>query len=107
MRRCEPVGAFATGRCVPRHGNDPDSGLCDRCEAEQEKAREVRTNELRAALHAFAEQMPGQMWDYAVSNTLSAIVRSINMDGKCRLCSCYGECAPNCAATMLLELIDG
>jgi hypothetical protein len=100
MKTCYPES-----RCVPKGHNSPES-MCDRCESEHEQAREVRNEQLRKALTAFAEQMPGRMWDYAVSNTISAIVRSINMDGKCRLCGCYGDHAPGCSVVGLKELID-
>ena len=69
-------------------------------------SREAHIAKLREALHAFAEQMPGQMWDYAVTHTVSALVRSLSLDGRCRLCGCHHECAPGCAAARLAEVID-
>jgi hypothetical protein len=100
MKTCYPES-----RCVPKGHNSPES-MCDRCESEHEQAREVRNEQIRKALTAFAEQMPGLMWDYAVSNTLSALVRSLSLDGMCKLCRCYDGCAPNCSVPKLLELLD-
>lgn len=88
-------------RCKCR-GNE----LCAPCEDAAVEAREAQIAKLRAALITFAEQMPGQMWDYAVTATMSALVRSLSLDGRCKLCGCYNECAPGCAATLLAEAID-
>jgi hypothetical protein len=93
-------------RCRLVHGNADTDGICDRCRPKVEAAQEAREKAIQDALHAFADQMPGRLWDYAVSNTLSAIVRSINMDGKCRLCGWYSDHVPGCAVEGLKELID-
>jgi hypothetical protein len=100
MTTCTP-----DNRCVPPHGNSPES-VCADCEAQYEQAREARNTQITAALHTLAEQMPGRMWDYAVSNTLSALVRSLNLDGRCHLCGWHHEHVPGCAAEVLKELID-
>ena len=46
------------------------------------------------------------MWDYAVTATLSALVRSLSLDGRCKLCGRYNECVDGCAAVLLTEVID-
>jgi hypothetical protein len=93
-------------RCVPIGGNGPDNGLCTDCEQQAIDAQEARAEEVRAALREFADQMPGQMWDYAVTATISALVRACSLDGRCRLCGRYNECAPGCAVEGLREVME-
>lgn len=93
MKNCIPPDY-----CTPPHGNNPES-MCDACEERAIKAR--------AALREFADQMPGRMWDYAVTATISALVRSLSLDGRCHLCGRHGnDHAEGCAVVRLAEVIE-
>jgi hypothetical protein len=109
-------------KCRQVHGNADTDGICDFCRPKVEAAMEAREKAVGEAFRRLAAQamsLPESDLERLVSATLRSIqqhaisytfvqpLRAIQQHGRCRLCRCYGDCAPNCAATMLLEVIDG
>jgi hypothetical protein len=93
-------------KCRQVHGNADTDGICDFCRPKVEAAMEAREKAVGEAFRRLAAQAMS-LPESDLERLVSATLRSIQQHGRCRLCRCYGDCAPNCAATMLLEVIDG